>query len=240
MVSAIGDAQILEAWEQSVGLGRPWRELELLGAMTGTSSDELALLPLGERNRRLIDLRRELFGDTLQSEVDCPECGTRLELSLDAAAVAPPAREVGVDDLRLAADGWTVAFRLPNSADVAAAMTTDDPTTVIVERCVDEAAGPDGQIDPAKLPDVWRARVADQMEVLDNGADPGIDVACAECGHRWEAPFDPGTMLFQEVASHANRLMSEVDVLARAYGWREPDVLALSPLRRRQYLDFAG
>jgi hypothetical protein len=31
----------------------------------------------------------------------------------------------------------------------------------------------------------------------------------------------------------------EVDALARAYGWREADILALSPARRAAYLELA-
>src|SRR5206468_730296 len=38
----------------------------------------------------------------------------------------------------------------------------------------------------------------------------------------------------------AGRLLREVDALARAYGWREPDILALTPWRRDAYLQLVN
>ena len=39
------------------------------------------------------------------------------------------------------------------------------------------------------------------------------------------------------VEAHARRLLGEVHRLARAYGWREHDVLALGAARRAAYLE---
>lgn len=240
MVGAFDDARILGAWERAVGLDRPWRELELLGAMTETPADALAGLPLGERNRRFLEVRRRVFGAVVDCEATCPACSARLEMSVDSDVVAPPIRRVTPDELRLAENGWTVSFRLPNSTDMAAALGTDDPAQVVLERCVGDAAGPGGPVDVATLPQAVRDGVTDRMAALDDGAELRLELACADCGHRWTASLDPAAVVFDEVAAHAARLMSEVDVLARAYGWREPDILALGPLRRRQYLEFVG
>jgi hypothetical protein len=38
------------------------------------------------------------------------------------------------------------------------------------------------------------------------------------------------------VAARAQRLLMEVHLLARAYSWRESDILAMSPARRNAYL----
>ena len=37
----------------------------------------------------------------------------------------------------------------------------------------------------------------------------------------------------------ARRTLRDVHVLARAYGWREADVLALSPTRRQIYVELS-
>ena len=42
------------------------------------------------------------------------------------------------------------------------------------------------------------------------------------------------------IAGRALRLLGHVHALARAYGWREADILAMSPARRQVYLDLAG
>jgi hypothetical protein len=46
--------------------------------------------------------------------------------------------------------------------------------------------------------------------------------------------------VWTELRAHARRLLREVDVLARAYGWTEPDVLALDERRRAAYLELAA
>jgi hypothetical protein len=40
--------------------------------------------------------------------------------------------------------------------------------------------------------------------------------------------------------ARARALLAEVHSLARAYGWTEPEILALSPQRRAAYLEMAG
>ena len=60
------------------------------------------------------------------------------------------------------------------------------------------------------------------------------------CGHEWDELFDVVSFVWAELEVQACRLLQEVHVLARAYGWREGDVLALSPRRRRLYLEMVG
>jgi hypothetical protein len=40
--------------------------------------------------------------------------------------------------------------------------------------------------------------------------------------------------------TYARRLLYDVHALASAYGWSEDEVLAVSPARRRCYLEMAG
>ena len=47
---------------------------------------------------------------------------------------------------------------------------------------------------------------------------------------------DIGDMLWQKVRAAAERVLLDIDVLARAYGWTEREVLRLNPLRRAAYL----
>jgi hypothetical protein len=74
------------------------------------------------------------------------------------------------------------------------------------------------------------------MAELDGQADVSLDLNCAACAHRWQAPFDPAAFLLREVAEYAARLTTEVHQLARAYGWSEESILAMGPVRRRRYL----
>jgi hypothetical protein len=75
-------------------------------------------------------------------------------------------------------------------------------------------------------------------------ADPQADVRlaldCPACGHNFLAAFDVAAYLWSEVNAWAYRLLGEVHSLASAYGWREEDILAMSPWRRRVYLEMVG
>ena len=46
--------------------------------------------------------------------------------------------------------------------------------------------------------------------------------------------MDVGEVAVGRAAAQAERLLLEVDALARAYGWTEPEVLALSAPRARR------
>jgi hypothetical protein len=52
--------------------------------------------------------------------------------------------------------------------------------------------------------------------------------------------LDPGEFLWSKVNLQAHRLLQDVHLLARAYGWTESDVLRLGPGRRQAYLELAG
>jgi hypothetical protein len=78
------------------------------------------------------------------------------------------------------------------------------------------------------------------MAECDPQAEVLLDLACPACDHRWPLLFDATAYLWAEIAVHARRLLREVHLLARAYGWREADVLALSAARRSYYLDLVS
>ena len=86
-----------------------------------------------------------------------------------------------------------------------------------------------------------RAEVCDAAEERLAAADPGAELelalACPSCDHRWTQDLDPVAFLWAEIDGWARRLAGEVHVLAAAYGWGEAEILALSPLRRRLYLE---
>jgi len=66
-----------------------------------------------------------------------------------------------------------------------------------------------------------------------------LALTCPACGHRWPEEADLGPFVWRKVDAWAESLLDDVAQLARAYGWRESDVLALPPARRRRYLERA-
>jgi hypothetical protein len=78
------------------------------------------------------------------------------------------------------------------------------------------------------------------METLDPGASVSFALDCPQCATHWQAPLDVGEMLWQKVRAAAERVLLDIDMLARAYGWTEREVLRLSPLRRAAYLQMVA
>jgi hypothetical protein len=216
------------------------RALLLLAyACPDESWESLAALPVGRRDARLLTLREWTFGSHLSSMARCPACGEPLELSfsvddirIEAASTAP--------ELDLKVGGYEVAFRLPDSADLASLDGLDESAEVrhqLLKRCLLTARRDGKKRSARRLP----ARVVDAVVQRMAEADPQADVrtalSCPACAHTWQATFDIATYFWAEIESWAYRMLRDVHRLASAYGWREADILALGPRRRQFYLE---
>ena len=241
---ALSAREFLGVWEQSATRSRTGRALALLGAACpDTPAESLARLSLGERDRRLLMLRTLMFGPRLASLAKCPACGARLESTFDAAELVPNRETAMKEDLSLLVDGYRVRFRLPSSDDLAEIENERDATAArdtLLNRCVLEVHCNDQEISTTDLPGPVVKAVADRMEQAEPEADIRLGLSCPACGHRWQASLDIAAFFWAELDAWAHRTLREVHALASAYGWREVDVLALSPWRRQFYLEMVG
>ena len=133
-----------------------------------------------------------------------------------------------------------IIYRLPTAGDLIALQDVTDVATTrraLAGRCVLEATWGGAAIPAHELPDDLLAALAAEMSARDPQAEVLLDLTCPACGSRWQALFDIAAFFWTELAAEAKRLVREVDALARAYGWREVDILALSPQRRQAYLE---
>jgi hypothetical protein len=231
---------LLTLWEH--GLTQPplQRALALLiAAYPDTPPETLAALPLGQRDARLLTLRAATFGERLNSLVPCPQCGERLELAFNIHDIrAGTALEDGIapdHPLSLTVDDYALTFRLPNSLDLAALATTMNPTARhLLDRCLltaTHAGTPTRDLPPPVVQALTAA-----MSAADPQADVQLALTCPACHHPWQATFDILAYFWSEIHTWAQRTLREIHLLASAYGWREPDILALTPLRRAMYL----
>lgn len=202
-------------------------------AVAGEAQPEA--LPIGERDARLIELRARTFGPVLELVVECPRCRDPLEFSVEAARLAERAP---LPPLRLALSDGEVEFRLLDSRDLQAAATMEDPARRLFERSVVAVRRRGVTLDASALDEAERARLSEHLAEIE--PDLAFALHCPTCEHDWQAPFDPGAFLYTEVTAAAQRILREVATLAAAFGWSEPEVLALSAARRRAYLELAG
>jgi hypothetical protein len=237
-------SELVEVWERCLDQHPVERALTLLGACSGEGWDDLAALAIGERDARLLAVFERLFGPVLNAFVECPRCAERLEYSVSTQALVLSS-ETPVDEegLTLKSGEWTMSLRLPNSVDLSVASRCPDVSTarrLLVERCVVQASQGERQWPVRALPDSALEQAAARLTHLDPQADMVIDLECAACGNHWQAVLDIESFLWVKIGSLAKRLLREVHVLARAYGWRESEILGLSAARRQFYLEMVG
>lgn len=238
---APGPNELMERWERAQACLPVERPVALLAA--GDDAAAWAAwerMPLGRRDAHLLALREPTFGPELQCLADCPRCQTPVEFSVPAGELQlPPAN----DDtpLALTRAGLTMAFRLPNTTDLAAAATERDPAAArrrLFARCLLAATREDGTaVAPDDVSDDLVRAAGERMAAADAPADVVFALRCPQCGGAWEAAFDVAAFFWQELHTWARRLLREVHELASAYGWSQGEILALSPARRHAYLE---
>jgi hypothetical protein len=251
---ALSASQLLSVWERAEGRTHAERALALLApACPELGPEGLARLSVGRRDSLLLTLREWTFGPRLSCRAQCERCGEPLELSFevsDIRAVRSAAAEEP-DALTLSVDDYEVHFRLPNSHDLSAVAAEvkggggEDLASAresLLARCVlrvvergEEKAG--GGV---ALPERVREALAARMAEADPQSDVQLALSCPACGHRWSVAFDIVSYFWSEITAWAGRILREVHALAAAYGWREEDILAMSPRRRHAYLEMVG
>jgi hypothetical protein len=237
-----------------VALQAPRMRLHLLDAVSGLHPLDAAVrclalacpelpdpagLPLGQRDAALLTLRARLLGDRLVARTTCGGCGEQSTLELSVADLV--ARMSGPAEVSWTVEhrGRTLPVRALTSRDLAEAAfgpTADRALGLLVRAALDGAAASLEEEPGDELVDA----VATSLAEHDPGAEVVLTGTCAACGQEWSHVLDPAGYVAAELAHQGTRLLAEVAELARAFGWSESDVLALSDQRRRAYLDLAA
>lgn len=139
-------------------------------------------------------------------------------------------------------DGWRVGFRLPTPGDLAAAeqAPAGRGRAVLLERCVLTAEHGGEPVAARQLPEPVQRRMAEAAAAADPCADVRLNLGCPGCGRQALAELDIASYLWEELDDWARAALLDVHLLATAYGWSEAEILALSPLRRRYYLELCA
>ena len=237
-------AQILALWDTYGAAAPAVRALGILASCTDLGRDELLALTVGRRNQMLYACRRRTLGASMAAFAHCPHCGEAVEFVMDldnlhAADVAAPPQEFVCPHAdgcyRLDVRPPTVGDLLALAADAAADVETLRER--LLARCVTAAARDGVAVTVASLPVPVSHALAAHLAAVDPWAETLLELACPACATRWHAAVDIGEFFWREVTVQAKRLLREVHLLARGYGWREADILALHPRRRQAYLD---
>jgi hypothetical protein len=231
-MAPLSASALLEVWERGRTLHPVDRALRLVAvACPEVPTNEIAAMSLGDRDARLLSLHEETFGNGLPGVADCPGCGERLEFDLSTANLRGNEPATGSGELQHA--GRILRFRPLNSHDLASvvgASSADEARLLLARRCL--LNGED-----VELSDDLVEALAERLAEIDPQAEVLLDLSCPACGRVWQLALDIEAYLWREISAEALRLLREVHTLARAYGWREADILAMSATRRRAYVE---
>ena len=231
------------------------RTTRLLAAVTLRIGEQAPVTPTmirsltaGDRERLLIGCAAATLGASADVVAHCPrqDCGELIEFSirLDDLLALPEARarpdhhELAV---RTEAGTRKLRFRLPTGADLEAAAhcALADPgsaRTLLLDRCLLEVTDARGRVQPRDLSDDVASALEEAIRTLDPGAEAIAETECPECGQVIRTLLD-GFALLSSATATGDRLLAEIDSLARAYHWSEAEILSLPLPRRRRYLD---
>lgn len=244
MMQSLSACDLLTVWEQGYGRTAAQKALLLLKrALPDVPPAELAAWSVGQRDGHLLAFREQLFGSRLNSVVDCSHCGERLELSFQTADVLVDDAGDPTGELSISVTGYDVRFRPPNAGDLLAIdlnVGLHRGETQLLQRCLIEVKHNDEVQSADQLPDEVVTAIARRMATADPQADVHLDLGCPACEHEWRVAFDVVAFLWDELNAWAVRVLRDVHELARAYGWREVDILKMSPWRRQLYLQMVN
>jgi hypothetical protein len=202
----------------------------------------MARFSIGHRDNVLIRLRELIFGPKLIGVATCPACKERLELEFSTADIQPD-QEIreGINDFTF--NGYEVQFRLPNSLDLLSLSEISDlakARCLLLGRCILCAKIQGDEIPIDRLPAEVLDAILLRMNEIDPHADMQMDLSCPCCSYRWQISFDIVSFLWKEIDHWARRLLSDIHLLAKGYGWSESEILEMSPWRRQFYLEEMG
>jgi hypothetical protein len=241
-MQSLSASELLKIWEA----GRSLRPLERAGLLMAAAYPQVTLedlgnLTVGQRNARLLALRGQTLGPRADCRTTCLSCGTVLEFNLDLPAL------IGIEPenhlYRLSQEGFSLEYRLPTCRDLAEIAGAPDLASArsrLIAYCVQNAEYEGRPVGLSGLPEAVVQGLADAILEQDPLADLRLALNCASCGQQSTASLDVVGFFWSELEALARRLLREVHSLAQAYGWREADILSLSPARRQVYLELVA
>lgn len=238
-------AAILALWERGER-AEAIERASLLAAWGSAEGEGSGPMSLRARSEQIVRLRRATFGDRLDAVAECPNCTAEAEFSLSCAAIE---REVATSQARLewahgpfkarlreltVADLRRIATELRSQPDRAGdeRLAIDALLGASISRL--ERDGVATTLD--ELPDTARAGLVACVDAAHDAADLRVELRCPGCDATRTVRLDLGEYVWAEVAAAAERLLGEIHLLARSYGWTEREIMTLASVRRAAYV----
>ena len=233
-VAPLSTDDILALHDAGAGLDELDRTLLAVSLRHSGSEDRI---PLGVRDRLLLDMHCVTFGPVIDAVASCPACAVQMDIPLDAAALVVEPKPGASPQIMV--DDWNVLVRPLDTADLRRAAACQDQAAaarLLAHAAIVSASCGGRPVAADQLPPELKRAAEQAVLALDPMAETIVDVACPACGSVTPLALDIAAFLWSAIDQAASGLLDEVATLARCYGWSEGDVLAMSPHRRLHYL----
>jgi hypothetical protein len=235
--------ELLTVWEE--GRSRHPLDRALMLAAWGQPDWPIEAIPdypVGQVNYALFKLRRRIFGQNIQTVCACRHCGETLDITFNLDEfICEDNHGMEFTSKVLAVDVDHYQFRIPTTRDLSRIVQLKNETDAAHQLLKDcqIAQEPHGIFNRLESRDLQALlpRVSHALEALDPHADTSLNLLCKCCGQSFEVALDIAQYLWDEITLKAKTLLQEIDALARAYGWREHEILSLKESRRKAYLE---
>jgi hypothetical protein len=219
--------------------------LGIPGASFGPGN--LAEASVGDRDLLVAALYTQCFGDNVDLQVQCMDCGESFEVRCSLAEEMAAARDVAEESLRCEptsgpdAQGFYrlpsgLCFRLPTVADesVLRTLSPGRRREDLLARCVRTNLAEDAGTTTASkvLTSEEIFAVERAMQARDPGASPTLTVPCALCRAPQSIELDIVELFLATVAREVPLLAREIHSLAKAYHWSLREIVSLSRWQR--------
>ncbi len=217
--------------------------LERLGGYAPVDSELTAGLSRGDRHHLALHLRARLFGERIGLVVRCPNptCGELSDVDLHVSTLAPERAQQAPEHLSVETPHGTFLVREPTGEDDATVVAfpgDHEARSALLWSLLVEHEG------QTLSPEEWlalptRTRQAVALALAEGSAAPDLAflARCPTCAAWLELALEPFHLLARELASGAERLFTEVHLLAFHYHWSEAAILTLPRARRWRYLE---
>ncbi len=245
MLRTLSPNDILNIWEQGLSRRPIDRALTIiLYSYPNITFEEITKFSIIKRDICLLDIYEKNFGSLLRCFSTCPSCKENLEFEIASGDILTKQKEIKEKYLiNFTANDLNIGLRIPNSLDLASVALYENTAmsgNELIKRCITEMRNENKAFPRSEITQEIIDAVSEYMDGYEQNGEIDFDLKCNACGHEWRMPFDILVFLWKEISLHARRLLYEIHMLASAYGWHEKDILEMSAVRRRYYLEMAG
>jgi hypothetical protein len=177
--------EMIGVWEDGICRSPIDQALLLLHASSPDDSlQDLAKLRVGERDRRLLELRERTIGSRLSCSVECPWCGEDLQFEFEARQILQSPSASTTEPLTATVEDLSVTFRLPNTEDLVEALSCSsiqERRGHLLERCILEIRKDKSSLPFMEAPESVIQKICQLMSSADPQADVQFGMQCSSC-----------------------------------------------------------